>query len=159
MKKIMIFSMLCFFLTSCSEKDQIFRLKLEREHYDSTTYTEYFVINNPSKNRDTLINHVRIYNRSWLPKRKANIEKCKTYVQKFYEETWNIDRDYKPFQLFFEMDDIREFNSHEDDMILIVRIKGELEYFDVESNTFFKISAPNYSFWNHKRIGKDMGKY
>lgn len=55
------------------------------------------------------------------------------------------------------MDDIREFNSHEDDMILIVKIKGELEYFDVRSNTFFKIPAPNYFFGIIKEQEKIRG--
>ena len=155
----MIFSTFCFFLTSCSDKDQIFRLKLKREHYDSTTYVKYFVINNPSKNRDTIINRIKAYNRLWLPNRKVNIKKSKKYIQKFYEETWDIDKNYKPSQLFFEMDDIREFDSHEDDLILTVRIKGDFEYYDANSKKSFKIPAPNYSFWKHEGMGQYCGKY
>ncbi len=160
MKKIFL-PIFCFFLISisCSEKDQIYRLKLEREYYDSTEYFEYFVINNPSKNKDTILKHVKEYNRLWLPKQSDKLKKSNIYVQKFYEETWSIDRNYRPFQLFFEMDDIREFDSHSDDFILEVRIKGDLEYFDLESKKHFKIPAPNYSFWNHKGIGKNEGKY
>ncbi len=151
--------MVCLFLASCSEEDQIYRLKLEKASYDSTHYVEYFVINNPSKNRDTILKHIRAYNRIWLPKQRAIIKKYKKYVQVFYEETRGIDRDYQPYQLFFDLDDIRETENHIEDKILQIVIK------ESEGGAFPKncndcpSGPPYYIFWNENGIGRLRGEY
>lgn len=98
-----------------------------------------------------------MYNNLWLHRQKKVIMKYKKYVQIFYEETSEIDRNYQPSQPYFKVDDIRNFDSHFEDMILEVVVKGYQRDFSNDCKDC--PNPPYYSFWNHKGFGKSRGKY
>ncbi|MBB6003732.1 hypothetical protein [Arcicella rosea] len=116
-----------FIFVGCQQKCEIYKLNVEIKDKDYLRYTEYYVVDNPPVSRDTLIKYIVNYNNKTLLSKQKDIKKYTRFIQVFYQETFGINRNYKPSFFFFDIDDIRENYSHEEDRILTLVHKMEYD--------------------------------
>jgi hypothetical protein len=149
---LLFLSVVFTFLYCRNRKTEIYKLNVEKREYDKSLFVEYYVVSNPPKNSNDLLTNVKKYNLKNLPHKQNLLNAYTSVVQVFYDETWSIDRDYKPNSFFFDIDDIRDSDCHAEDKILVITLKSTAKACNTCPN------PPNYIFFG-KYDESGMGEY